>query len=103
MRDLLAARACLFFVNQPGVQVGVDRHLLAGHGVQGESGGDFSGSHCAVADHDILDRNQGEEQHEADYVIPADNELAECLNDASCRRSAFAAVQQNSPAARQVE
>ena len=29
--------AGLGLVDQPGVQVGVDRHLLAGHGVEGEA------------------------------------------------------------------
>ena len=39
--DLGAARAGLVLVDQPGVEVGVDRHLLAGHGVEGEAGADL--------------------------------------------------------------
>ena len=103
VRNLLAAGAGLHFVDQAGVQVGVDRHLLAGHGIQGEARRDFRGAHRAVADHDVLDRDQGQEQHEADNVIAAHDELAEGLNHASRRRSAFRAMQQNSPAAGQIE
>ena len=36
-----AARARLILVDEAGVQIGVDRHLLAGHGVQGEARADF--------------------------------------------------------------
>ena len=35
------AVARLRLVDQAGGEVGVDRHLLAGHGVQGKPGGDF--------------------------------------------------------------
>ncbi len=47
-RDLLAPGAGLRLVDQAGVQVGVDGHLLAGHGVEGEAGGNLGGAHRAV-------------------------------------------------------
>ena len=73
-RDLLAAGARLRFVDQPGVQVGVDRHLLAGHGVEGEARGHLGGAHRAVRHHDVLDGDQGDENHEAHHVVAADHE-----------------------------
>ena len=39
--QLLAPALGLVLVDQARRQVGVDGHLLAGHGVQGEAGGDF--------------------------------------------------------------
>src|SRR5262249_24745206 len=39
--DIRAATFGFVFFNDAGVEVSIDRHLLAGHGVQSESGGDF--------------------------------------------------------------
>ena len=52
--DLRAAALGLVFVDEAGVEVGVDRHLLAGHRVEGESGGDFGDATGTVRDHDEL-------------------------------------------------
>ena len=46
------------FIDQPAVQVGIDRHLLAGHGVQGEARGYFRNTDRTVVDDDILDGDQ---------------------------------------------
>ncbi len=100
---MFAALAGLVGIDKAGVEVGVDRHLLAGHGVEGETRRDFSGADGAVADDEILDGHQGEEDDEADDVIAADDELAEGLDDlAGCCR-AFIAVQQNAARAGDVE
>jgi len=48
--DLLAAFARLLVRDQPVVQVGVNAHLLAGHGVQGEPGRDLADALRAVCD-----------------------------------------------------
>ena len=45
--------------DQAGVQVGVDRHLLAGHGVEGEARRDFGDAPGALRDDDELDRRRG--------------------------------------------
>ena len=42
-------------VDDAGVQVGVDRHLPAGHAVQGKAGGHFADARGALGDHDELD------------------------------------------------
>ena len=64
-----------------GVQVGVDRHLLAGHRVEGEAGADLGHAPGTVGDHDELDHDEDEEDHEADDERPADHEVAEGLDD----------------------
>src|SRR5262245_19206854 len=95
MCDLFATSAGLMLVDQSGIQVGIDRHLLAGHGVEGESCRYFGGADCAVADYQILNRDQGQEQYEADYVVATDYELTEGFDDVSRCGCAFTAVQQN--------
>ena len=94
VRDLFAAGPGLHFVDQSGIQVSVDRHLFAGHGIESESRRDFRGSHRAVADHDVLNRDQGKKQDEADNVVAADDKLAKGLNHASRGGSAFRSMQE---------
>ena len=57
--DLGAAAAGLVLVDQAGVQVGVDRHLLAGHRVEGEAGADLGDAAGTVGDDDELDDDAG--------------------------------------------
>ena len=52
LADLGAALLGLLFVDQAGVQVGVDRHLLAGHRVEGEARADFGDTPGALGDDD---------------------------------------------------
>ena len=78
--DLGAALARLFVGDLAGVQVGVDRHLLAGHGVQGEARADLGHAPGAVRDHDELDHDQDQEDDEADDDVAADDEVAERLD-----------------------
>ena len=56
-----------------------------------------------MADHDVLNGDQGEEEHESDNVIAANHKLSEGFNDAPGRGHAFIAVQQNAAAGSQVE
>ena len=79
--DVVAPLARLLLGDLPGVEVGVDRHLLARHGVEGEAGGDLGDAAGAVGDHHELDDDEDEEDDEADDDVAADDELAERLDD----------------------
>ena len=82
-RDLRTALAGVLVGDQAGVQVGVDRHLLAGHRVEGEAGGDLGHAAGAVGDDHELDHDQDQEHHEADDHVAADDELAEVVDHAA--------------------
>ena len=101
--DRLPPPPRLGLVDQPGVHVGVDGHLLARQGIQREAGRDLGGAHRAVRDHQELNGDQGQKQHEADHVIAAHHELAEGLDDLAGRRRALRAVQQNAAAGGDVQ
>ena len=75
--DLGAALARLLVGDLAGVEVGVDRHLLARHGVEREARGDLGDAAGAVRDHHELDHDQDQEDHEADDDVAADDEVAE--------------------------
>ena len=78
--DLRAALARLLVGDLAGVEVGVDRHLLAGHGVEGEARADLGHAAGAVRDDDELDDDQDQEDDEADDDVAADDEVAERLD-----------------------
>ncbi len=81
--DLGAARARLVVADQAGVEVGVDRHLLAGHRVEREARADLGDAPGAVGDDHELDHDEDQEDHEADDDVAADDEFAERLDDAA--------------------
>lgn len=91
------------FINEAGVEIRVNGHLLAGQGVQGKTGGDFRGAHGAVVDDQVLDSDEGEENHEANDVVSTNDELAEGLDDVAGGGSAFIAVEKNTAAAGDIE
>ena len=78
---LAAARAGLFFIDHPGIQFGINRHLFAGHRVQGEPGRDLRDTPGTLGDDNEIDQDENEEDDEADDVIAADDEIPECLDD----------------------
>src|SRR5208337_3088581 len=101
--NLFAAGARLMFVDESGIEVGVDCHLLAGKSIEGKSGGDFSGAHGAMRDHDVLDGDEGDEENESDNVVAADYELSKGFDDAAGGSGAFVAVKQNTAAGGKVQ
>jgi hypothetical protein len=101
--NLLPPLAGLAFVDQPGIQIGVDSHLLSRHGIKGEARRDFGGAHRAVGDNEVLNGNQGDEEHESDDVIAAHHELAKGLDHVSGGGHAFVAMQQDAPAGGQIQ
>ena len=93
--QLFAALAGFGFVDQAGVQVGIDRHLLAGQGIQGEARGDFRDAHRAMVDDDVLDGDQHQEDDRADDVVAADHEVSEGLDHVAGGGGSGVAVQQD--------
>ena len=101
--DGLAAAPRLGLVDQPRVHVGVDGHLFAGQSIEREARRDLGGAHGAVRDHQELNRDQSQKQHEADHIVAAHHELPEGLDHLARRGRSLLAVQQNAPAGGDVE
>ena len=74
--EFAAAALRFLLVDQAGMKIGVDRHLLAGNGVQGEARADFRDTRRALGDDDEIDRDQDGEDDQADDEIAAHHELA---------------------------
>ncbi len=101
--DLQAAPARLVLADQACIEVGVDRHLLAGHRVEGEPRADLGDASGALRDHDEIDDDQDREHDEADREVAADEELAERLDDLPGGVGAGVPVQQHDPRGCDVE
>ena len=96
--DVLAPDLGFVLVDQPHVEVGVDRHLLSRNGIEREARGHFRNALGARRHHHKLDDNQDEEDDHADDVVALDRERSD-------RADHFArkAVCQDQPRRRDVE
>lgn len=56
--DIFTPGLRLRLVDQPGVKIGVNRHLLAGHRVQGEAGRNLGNTLGPFGDDDKVDCQQ---------------------------------------------
>ena len=101
--QFLAARAGFVFVDQAGGQVGVDGHLLAGHGVQGETRRHFGDTRRTFGDDHEVHQGEDREDDDADDEAVAHDETAEGLDDVTGGRRAFVTVGQNQAGRGQVE
>ena len=97
LRYLGAAFLGLLLIDQAGVQVGVDGHLLAGHGIQGETGNHLGHPTRALGHHDEVDDHQDAENDETDQVVAGNHELAERLNHLAGGVRALVAFHQHDP------
>lgn len=87
-----AAVAGGFLVDETGGEIGVDGHLLAGHGVEGEAGSHFGDTARALGDdHEVHDHQDGEDD-DADDEIALHHEIAERLDHRTGGMGAFVAV-----------
>jgi len=93
-------RACATF---SGRKIGVDRHLLARNGVQGEAGADLGNAGRALGDYEKVDRHQDEEDDDADDEIAAHHQAGEAADDVACRGRTLLAAREDEAGGRNVE
>jgi hypothetical protein len=92
---VLATLLGFFRTDQAGVEVGVDGHLLAGQGVQGEARADLGDPFATFGDHDEVDDHQDHEHHHPDDEVTADYHLAERLDHLARGTGAGVAFEQH--------
>ena len=101
--QLLAAPARRLLVDQPGGQVGVDRHLLARHRIQAEPRGDLGDAAGAFGDDHEVHHQQDREHDQPDHHVAAHQEAAERGDHVAGRQRPLVAVRQDQPRGRDVE
>src|SRR5690606_17355974 len=70
----------LLLIDQSGIKVCIDAHLLTRHGVQRESCTDFSYTLHALRDDDEVNHNQYEKHDKTDGQIPLSDEQSKGFN-----------------------
>ena len=63
------------------MHVGVDRHLLSRHRIQGKASGHFGNALRTAGDYDELNGHQDREDDETDDQVSPNDERSECWND----------------------
>ena len=101
--ELLAALAGFGLVDEAGREIGVDRHLLARHRVQGEARRDFGDAAGALGDDDEVHDHEDREHNDADDEIALRDEPPEGLDHVTRRVGALVAVRKNEPRGSHVE
>ena len=93
----LAPPPRLVLVDRAGGQLGVDRHLLARHGVEVEARRHLGDAAGALGDDDEVHDHQDDEDDDADDEVAGHDEIAEGLDDVAGGVGAFVAVRQDQP------
>jgi hypothetical protein len=101
--QLAAAQLRFLFVDDAGGQVGIDRHLLAGDGVEGEARADFRDTRGALGDHQEVHRDQDQEHDGADDEVAAHDEVGEAGDHVTRRLRALSTVRQDEPRRRDIQ
>jgi hypothetical protein len=99
----LAPLLCDFLVDQPCRQVGIDRHLLARHGVKMEARCDFGDAPRAFGDDDEIHDHQNPEDDNSDHEIAAHHEIAEGFDDVAGGGRTLVAARQDQPRRGQIQ
>ncbi len=68
-------------VDRAGVEVGVDAHLLAWHRIERKSCADLGDAFGALGNHDELDERQNQKDDCPHYVVAANHEMSEGVDD----------------------
>ena len=83
--ELLAALPGLGLVDEAGRKVGVDRHLLSRHRIQGEARRHFGDASGTLGDHDEVHDHEDRKHDQADDEIALRDKPAKRLNDQARR------------------
>ena len=95
--DIATPLPGFILVDKPGIEVGIDRHLLAGHGVQGKPRGDLRYPPGALCDNNKIDNHQDGENHDTHGVATADDKLTEGLDNLASRPGPIVPLEQHHP------
>ncbi len=78
--DLAPAFARFLLGDEAGIEICINRHLLTGHGIQGEACRDFRHPTRTFGDHDKVNHNKNRKYDETNNVVVSDNEIPEGMD-----------------------
>ena len=101
--ELLAPALGFLLVDHAGREIGVDRHLLAGDGIQGETRADFGDTRGTLGDDDEVDGDEDQEDDQTDDEVAGHHQACETGDDAAGRIVALMAMRQDHARRRDVQ
>ena len=101
--DFRTAMLGLVLIDQPGIQIGINRHLLARHGIQSEAGTDLRHPAGTFGDNQKVDDHKDGENHQTNSVVSPNQDFTKGLDDLTGSIAALMAVQQYNPGGRHVQ
>ena len=97
LRDLVATGFGLFLSDGAGVQVGVNRHLLARHRIQSKTCIHFRHPTCTFGHDEEIHNHQDDENNQSHQVVTGDHKFAKGRYHRASRMFTFVAIDQNHP------
>ena len=101
--QLAAAALRLLLVDQAGREIGVDRHLLAGNGIEGEARADFGDTRRTLGDDDEVHGDQDQKDDQTDDEVAAHDQVGKAGDDATGRIMALMTVRKDDAGCRNVQ
>ena len=90
-------------IDQAGVEIRINGHLFAGHGIQGETGTYFGDPAGTLGDHQEVDDHKNRKDHQTHGVVATDEYRTKGFDHLTGSVAALVAVQQNDPGGRHVQ
>ena len=91
----LTATASLSLIDLTSVEVGIDGHLLARHGIQGKARRYLGNTPCALGNHHEVDHRENGKHDDAHRIVAADQEVGEGLDHLAGRIGTSVAMKQH--------
>ena len=79
--QFLPSQSCLFGRDETRCQIGINRHLLTRHSIQGKPGRDFTETSRSLRDHNELNNHDNRKQDQSNDELPLSDELSERFDD----------------------
>jgi len=96
--NFLTSPLCLFFVDETGIEIGINRHLPSRHCVQGESGGNFTHPRRTFGNDDELNDKDDNKNNKSDDKVSIGNKIGKVFDDRPSGKFAFSvSMTQNKP------
>ena len=103
LRNFAAAVARLILIDQTGIEVGINRHLLAGHCVQCKARAYFRNTPRTLRDYNEVNDDKNQKDNDTNNVVTTNDNLTEGLNYLTGGIATLVPVQQHNTGRRDVE
>ena len=103
LSDFFAAASSVVLIDDTGIEISIDGHLLTGHGIEGKARTYLGDSSRALGYYYEVDDHQNDEHNEADHIVPTDEDFPEGLDNPAGSSPTLMALQEHNTRRRDVQ